>query len=146
MTDEELAEIIDELSGKSPEEIDKGIEEKCLSPEDTEIVLNGIEAIQNEIDELKDFVEEKSGEPAANPAAEEPDGESVEESQEKSGADDTLTEDLSEKAESVDTDGDGEKDAVMIEENVKHGDEDDPHAKGVIKPVNILKALSAFKY
>lgn len=134
MSDEELAQIIDELSNKTEDERNEFIEAKGLSADDTEVILEAIDA-------LKDLVEEKVEEQAS----------------EESGADETLTEDLSEGAETVDVDGDGDDDAVVIEEETKHGDEDEPHEKVVsdmrmkniktgIKPVNILKALSAFKY
>lgn len=130
MTDDELAVIIDELKGKSQEEIDKGISDNGLTTEDAEIVLAGIEAIQNEIDEIKDFVEKKT----------------EDKPEETSGADETLTEDLSEPGDTIDVDGDGSDDAVVVEKEEKHGGEDKPHAEGVIRPVNILKALGAFKY
>lgn len=122
MSDEELAQIIDELSNKTEDERNEFIEAKGISADDTEVILQAI-------DELKNLVEEKAGEQAS----------------EESGADETLTKDLSEGAETVDVDNDGDDDAVVIEEETKHGDEDKPHAGGV-RPVNILKALSAFKY
>lgn len=124
MSDEELAQIIDELSNKTEDERNEFIEAKGISADDTEVILEAI-------DELKNLVEEKAEEQAA--------------ASEESGADETLTEDLSEGAETVDVDNDGDDDAVVIEEETKHGDEDKPHAGGV-RPVNILKALSAFKY
>ena len=128
MSDEELAKVIDELSEKSPEERDEHMGSNGISGEDAEIILEAIEA-------LKDLVEDKADIQAEDTLE-----------SEESGADETLTEDLSEGAETVDVDGDGDDDAVVIEEEEKHGDEDEPHAKGVIRPVNILKALSAFKY
>lgn len=134
MSDEELAQIIDEIIDKPEDEHNKFIESKGLSADDTKVALQVI-------DELKNFVEEKV----------------EQQDSEESGPDETLTEDLSEGAETVDVDGDGDDDAVVIEEETKHGDEDEPHEKVVsdmrmkniktgIKPVNILKALSAFKY
>ena len=128
MSDEELAKVIDELSEKSPEERDEYMGSNGISGEDVEIILEAIEA-------LKDLVEDKADVQAEDTLE-----------SEESGADETMTEDLSEGAETVDVDGDGDDDAVVIEEEEKHGDEDEPHAKGVIRPVNILKALSAFKY
>lgn len=122
MSDEELAQIIDELSNKTEDERNEFIEAKGISADDTEVILQAI-------DELKNLVEEKAEEQAS----------------EESGADETLTKDLSEGAETVDVDNDGDDDAVVIEEETKHGDEDKPHEGGV-RPVNILKALSAFKY
>lgn len=138
MSDEELAQIIDELTDKTEDERNEFIESKGLSADDTAVILEAIDA-------LKDLVEEKAAEQESSPETED------------SGADETLTEDLSEGAETVDVDGDGDDDAVVIEEETKHGDEDKPHEKVVsdermkniktgIKPVNILKALSAFKY
>lgn len=126
MSDEELAQIIDELSNKTEDERNEFIEAKGLSADDTEVILEAIDA-------LKDLVEEKAAEQESSPEPED------------SGADETLTEDLSEGAETVDVDNDGDDDAVVIEEETKHGDEDKPHEGGV-RPVNILKALSAFKY
>ena len=145
MSDEELAKVIAELDGKSDEEINSHIETNSISGEDAEIILEAIDA-------LKDLVEEKADVPPESPLEEKASEEAFEEKPAEetaentdSGADDTLTENLSDGAETVDTDGDGDKDAVVIDEEKKHGDEDNPHDKG-IRPKNILEAISALRF
>ncbi|MBO6100071.1 MAG: hypothetical protein J6P07_01895 [Spirochaetaceae bacterium] len=136
MSDEELAKIVAEVEGKSDEERDSVLESKNLSEEELGIILETLES-------LKDYIEEKAEtQPAEQTLSAE---ENTEGEPEKSGADDTLTEDLSKEVEPVDTDGDGDNDAVVVDKEEKHGDEDKPHDKG-IKPTNILAALSALRY